>query len=263
LGALTNDTTFEFPNQNSSITVYLNGDPSRFDTYEFDNPYFGTFDVFVDGDGNAYVSNAGNLSEGVMSSIYHFRLVDQKITLVNVWNSPSVDGLRQVTISPKTGLIYVASVIRNSVLQFDASLTLLDALDQDMDAPWGIAFDREGILFVSNFRADTFVVDPSTQDMEGLFAMTVVFNEDKTQTQRLSMPTGGNPVFLNNGFPLYGSGSTSSFEPLQRNTGSSIDRSGNVIVCNNWKPALINDLIDNPGGDGYVCFIGVAAASTT
>lgn len=262
LGDLDNSgTTFDFPNINSSVTVYIGGDPNQNDTFEFDNPFFGTFDVFVDNDGNAYVSNSGDVSSNVQSSVYHFRLVENKITVVNVWNSPSVDGLRQIIISPMSGLVYVASVIRNSVLQFSKDLTLLDEFDQSLDAPWGIIFDQEGTLFVSNFRADSFVVDPTTFDMEGLFALTVIFNEDKTNTQRLSLPTGGSQILLNNGFPLYGSNSMPSFEPLMRLTSSRVAADGSLYVCNNWKPALLNDLLSNPGGDGYVCFIGVASPS--
>ena len=38
---------------------------------------------------------------------------------------------------------------------------------------------------------------------------------------------------------------------------------GNVWVTNNWKPSGLNDLIKNPGGDGMVIFVGLAAPVKT
>ena len=37
------------------------------------------------------------------------------------------------------------------------------------------------------------------------------------------------------------------------------DRAGNVWVSNNWKPNYTTNLVENPGGDGMVIFIGLAA----
>lgn len=49
-------------------------------------------------------------------------------------------------------------------------------------------------------------------------------------------------------------------DALQRNTGVSIDPSGNVWLTNNW---LIDPIQTNPGGDGLVVFIGLAAPVKT
>jgi hypothetical protein len=49
-------------------------------------------------------------------------------------------------------------------------------------------------------------------------------------------------------------------DALVRNTGVSIVPSGNVWLCNNW---LIDPIQTNPGGDGLVVFIGLAAPVKT
>ena len=49
-------------------------------------------------------------------------------------------------------------------------------------------------------------------------------------------------------------------DALVRNPGVSIDPSGNVWLCNNW---LIDPIRTNPGGDGLVVFIGLAAPVKT
>jgi sugar lactone lactonase YvrE len=49
-------------------------------------------------------------------------------------------------------------------------------------------------------------------------------------------------------------------DALERNTGVAIDPSGNVWLTNNW---LIDAVQTNPGGDGMVVFIGLAAPVQT
>lgn len=55
--------------------------------------------------------------------------------------------------------------------------------------------------------------------------------------------------------------------PMMRTTGLNIDAAGNVWTCNNWKPDFTNDAFgdpfagspSNPGGDGLLIWVGVAA----
>lgn len=84
------------------------------------------------------------------------------------------------------------------------------------------------------------------------------------------MQTGGDQVRLANGLPLYGNADTvgdhhvplHSHDPIMRLTGSRVDRAGNVWACNNWKPSAVEDVVfGDPGGDGLVAFVGVAAPS--
>jgi hypothetical protein len=51
-----------------------------------------------------------------------------------------------------------------------------------------------------------------------------------------------------------------------RQTQAKPDMAGNVWVMNNWKPSAFNDVLStpvdpsaNPGGDGVVIFVGLAA----
>jgi hypothetical protein len=55
-----------------------------------------------------------------------------------------------------------------------------------------------------------------------------------------------------------GTGYTS--DALDRNTGISIDPSGNVWLTNNWKP---RPLLNNPGGNSIAVLIGAAAPLRT
>ena len=257
LGSIGGDNTFDFASANSAVVVYINGNPNDFAVFEFENENFGTFDVVADEQDNIYVSNAGNKSANVKSSVFHFRLVNKKIIKINSWVSDKVEAFRQITVSP-SGYVFVAAVITDRVLKFDKQLNLISSLTKNMDGPWGLEFDSTGTLYVANFRQDTEVINNNTFDMNGRFGITVVHNEDNCTAKLFTLPTGGAEVMLDNGFPLYGSNSKPSYEPLMRLTGTKIDRIGNVWVVNNWKPALMTDFGGNPGGDGAVIFVGLA-----
>jgi hypothetical protein len=265
LGA-NDDPIFNFTDANSAVIVYIKGNPNNYDVYRFNNPFFGTFDIVGDDQDNMYVSNAGNLQENVRSSVYHFRLINNKITRINSWisnhaNTNGVETFRQINISP-SGYIFVAAVLTSRILKFDRQLNHIENYTTNMDSPWGVEFDDFGTMYVSNFRQDTVRADIETFDMEGKFGVTVVYNEDDNTNQIVTLPTGGDQVMLANGFPLYGSNSKPSYEPLMRLTGAKVDCIGNLWAVNNWKPALINDFESNPGGDGVVIFIGLAETNT-
>jgi hypothetical protein len=66
-------------------------------------------------------------------------------------------------------------------------------------------------------------------------------------------------VLLHDGAPLYGMGSAPSYDPLQRMTAVAIDAAGNVWALNNFKNDFLIDVTTNPGGDGVVIFVGLAA----
>lgn len=82
-----------------------------------------------------------------------------------------------------------------------------------------------------------------------------------TPSTGFTLPSGGKQVLLHTGEPLNGAGSkVKVFQPLMRETAVQPDAAGNLWVTNNWKPGLKADAT-NPGGDGLVIFIGVAAPS--
>ena len=74
-----------------------------------------------------------------------------------------------------------------------------------------------------------------------------------------NLPSGGSEVLLHSGVPLYGVGTTPTFDPLMRLTQVISDQAGNIWAVNNWKPGPYNPTSDlNPGGDGIVIFVGLA-----
>ena len=105
-----------------------------------------------------------------------------------------------------------------------------------IDGPWGIAVDGEDNLWVANFGP----LQPGSNFTDG----------------RISELCGIN------GDPLYGlppARGGPSFAPMMRQTNVVIDRAGNIWALNNWKPDFDIDLCCNPGGDGVVIFVGLAA----
>jgi hypothetical protein len=64
------------------------------------------------------------------------------------------------------------------------------------------------------------------------------------------------------GEPPYGRGCPPSFAPIMRQTNAVIDQAGNVWTINNYKPDFDIDVLSNPGGDGIVIFVGLAAPRT-
>lgn len=78
-----------------------------------------------------------------------------------------------------------------------------------------------------------------------------------------TVPSAGSEVLLHNGAPLYSLGQPPGppcFIPMMRQTAVVIDRAGNVWSINNWKPDFDIDTDGgNPGGDGILIFVGLAA----
>jgi hypothetical protein len=74
-----------------------------------------------------------------------------------------------------------------------------------------------------------------------------------------TVPSAGSEVLLHNGDPLYGPGAQPSFIPMMRQTSVVIDQAGNIWSINNWKPDFDIDVASNPGGDGIIIFVGLAA----
>jgi len=69
-------------------------------------------------------------------------------------------------------------------------------------------------------------------------------------------------VRLHDGTPLNGPDGAPCYTPLMRMTSVNIDAAGNLWAVNNWKTDFATDFLPdsgNPGGDGIVIFVGVAA----
>lgn len=266
---------YRFEGVPSAVVVYLGGDPGRVASHSFGSQHYGTFDVAVDDDGDAYVANSGSAAHGVKSSVYKLRLEDDRLVELASWESDfqasdgqvGYEAFRQVAVSP-TGHVYVAGVSSNRVVRLDRDLRPAGELTNEIYGPWGIGFDRGGVMYVANFAREQDFEDDDPTHCLGPYGVTVIRDEDDATAELMTLPTGGEPVTLANGLPLYGNPETASGEPiplpshdpLMRLTATQIDRAGNLWACNNWKPSAYVDVVrGNPGGDGIVIFVGAAA----
>ena len=269
---------YNFESHNSSIVVYLGGDPNKAVSYDFGeirSPHNLTFSVTFDKEDNAIVSNAGAYSKDdpdkcQVSTIYKLELKDGIIRPLASWNAldnPITNGyeiFRQAAVNSK-GEIYLAAIKSNRIIKLDKDLNFIKEFKENIHLPWGIIIDKKDTLWISNFGKEVFASN-GTESI-GPVGVTIIQETETGEINNfMTLPSGGEEVLLNNGFPLYGniSGDSSSpqalpcFSPLMRLTASSIDRCGNLWAVNNWKPAAYLDIKENPGGDGIVIFIGVA-----
>ncbi len=277
---------YNFEPQNSAIVVYIGGDPNN--ALSYDNflgnpsPFHNTFDVVIDSQGNAFVScigkaNVNDTGLNVKSSVHKMALVNGELQCLasweSTWEDTGCEELRQVTVNANDE-VFVVAITSSRVIKLDNNLNYIGQFTTNIHAPWGITFDKAGTMFVANFGNDRERnPDYDTLDMKGPFGVTMIRNEDDSTASLMTVPTGGFEVMLRNGSPLYGnqqhptkpdSGDTTSkrmrcYEPIMRLTSTSIDKAGNLWAMNNWKPSAYVDLKDNPGADGVVIYVGVAA----
>ncbi len=275
------NTIYDFPDKNSAIVVYLNYDgkkapkPEQVLTYEFrtrrdkkPSPFHCPFDVAIDSQGHAFVANAGATEDDTPSSVYKLRLNFDNpdkpyIECMASWTASGYEGFRQINVNSKDE-VFVASFVKKSVLKFDNDLTDPPrCVNHNIGGPWGITFDKDDTMYVANF----FPIgdEPPAEgelDARGVYCVTVIQDDDPKTAKIMTLPTGGAPVTLANGFGVYGSGMPPSYQPLTRLTGTGVDRVGNLWALNNWKPSAMVDFghpfEPNPAGDGVVIFIGAA-----
>lgn len=264
------------PDAMSSITVYPKGygqDPKikavTFTDFDGASPFHCTFMVAFDASGYAYVSNAGNLANKIRSSVYKMQFkktgdYQYSLTVVTKWISkkdypstpyytayPGFENFRQISVSPD-GYIYVGALMTDRIVVLDSDLNEKPEIKTNtIFAPWGITIDSKGIMYVCNF---------GTGQGKGSYGVTIMNLSDTSGYNLMTLPSGGDPVTLANGQPLYGNypGAPLCYEPLMKVTSTSIDAAGNLWAMNNWKPDVEIDVKSNPGGDGVVVFLGVA-----
>ncbi len=269
--------------QMSSITVYPKGygqDPKikavTFTDFDGESPFHCTFMVAFDSAGYAYVSNAGNLGNKVCSSVYKMQFkktgdYQYSLSMVTKWISkkeypstpyytayPGFENFRQISVSP-AGNIYVGALMTDRIVVLDSDLKEQPEIKPGtMFAPWGVTIDSKGIMYICNF---------ATGQGKGSYGITIMNLGDTSTSDFMTLPSGGSPVTLANGQPLYGNFPVPPcYEPLMKVTSTNIDAAGNLWAMNNWKPDVQIDvegdpdvdLAANPGGDGVVVFLGVA-----
>jgi hypothetical protein len=257
--------------KNNSLYVFRHGNPHQ---HVFVKPYDGAapFDVAIASDGAAWVSNTGGLPFGEFPrSIAKYALVNGMLQRQFLHFLPDADGLRGVSLDSQ-GNAWLAALGSNRIYMFGPDGTELRRVTGGggICAPWDTVIDGEDNVWVANFG-------PLQEGTNFTGRLTKLWGinpppghyvgEPISPSTGYTVPSAGSEVLLHNGVPLYGYGSPPGppcFIPMMRQTAVVIDQAGNIWSINNWKPDFDIDTIGgNPGGDGIIIFVGLAAPPTT
>jgi hypothetical protein len=251
--------------QNDSVYVFVRGNPHQavgFPQYEGSGP----FDVAIAADGTAWVSNSGGLLFGdYPRSVAKYALVDGVLEqqflrfLGEQLRGLSLDSHGNAWVASQgDSMVYAIRSDGAEIGQFSGG---------GMDAPWDTAIDGEDNVWVANFGSLDLETPPFTGRLTKLWGVNAPpghnVGDPISPPTGYTMPSAGSEVLLHNGDPLYGPGAPPSFIPMMRQTAVVIDQAGNIWSINNWKPDVDIDFGGNPGGDGVVIFVGLAAPPTT
>jgi hypothetical protein len=271
---------------NDTLEVFPAGQPAAPVDHKQSNT--APFGVVIDGDGAGWVTNEGTSSVAKFTLTSDNRLqrqFDVQVSDPSLTPQPSdlpvtpdnpcqtngpVDPAKPASVHPK-GLAIdkegngwaVASAI-DAVSEINTNGSRLGTFSGGgIVGPWGVAVDSQDNIWVANFGGPIQLTQKyGISELCGHAHHNCAITGDAmTPGTGYTLPSGGDQVLLQNGKPLYGGDTTiESFKPLMRMTAVAIDMAGNVWAINNWKPEGIEDtLLANPGGDGVVIFIGLAA----
>lgn len=235
-----------YPNQTTTPISYLDSNIQP-------------FGMAITSDGYAWVTYTGSdtvsklrFSNGVISKLF-------TVTL------PSDSNPKGVAVD-SLGNAWVAAGSTSTVYAINASGAIVGTYTgQGINGPWGISLDAKGNVWVANFGTSSPSARYSIVQLCGATSNCptgIAMGSAITPSTGYTLPSAGSQVLLNSGQPLYGTGSPPSYLPLMRLTSVNTDMAGNVWAANNWKPSAFNDVNPNdanPGGDGMVIFVGVAA----
>lgn len=161
------------------------------------------------------------------------------------------------------GNAWVAAGAISTVYAINTSGTIVGTYTgQGINGPWGVSLDAKGNVWVANFGVSLPSARYSVVQLCGATGNCpygVSMGSAITPSTGYILLSGSSQVLLNSGQPLYGTGAPPSYLPLMRLTSVNADMAGNIWAANNWKPSGLNDLLLNPGGDGMVIFVGIAA----
>jgi hypothetical protein len=242
---------------NNSVYVFKHGNPHQ--SVGFDQQSGGgPFDIALAADGSAWVSNG--LGEPP-ASVAKYALVNG--AMEQQFRHSLGQQLRGISLDSH-GNAWVASQGDNFVY----ALRPLDGAEighfngGGIDSPWGVTVDGDDNVWVANF-GPLESGPPFTGRLSKLAGVSPPLGKNVgdpiSPPNGYTVPTAGSEVLLHNGTPLYGPGEPPSFIPMMRQTGVVIDQAGNIWSLNNWKPDFDIDASSNPGGDGIIIFVGLAA----
>ena len=235
-----------YPNQTTTPISYLDSNIQP-------------FGMAITSDGYAWVTYTGSdtvsklrFSNGVISKLF-------TVTL------PSGSNPKGVAVD-SLGNAWVAAGSTSTVYAINASGAIVGTYTgQGINGPWGISLDAKGNVWVANFGTSSPSARYSIVQLCGATSNCptgIAMGSAITPSTGYTLPSAGSQVLLNSGQPLYGTGAPPSYLPLMRLTSVNTDMAGNIWAANNWKPSAFNDVNPNdanPGGDGMVIFVGVAA----
>ncbi len=238
---------------NSNIVVFPNGDPNA--AFFYSEPdSSGPFDIAIAKDGSAWVSNT----------------LSSRVTKYAISNGQLIQQFdRSLGVSPKgiaidsQGNAWIASTNNSTVYEVSPDGNTINSYTGGgVSGPWGITVDGNDNVWVANFEPSGVPAKFSVTELCGSNTANcpsgLSTGDPISPAVGFTLPTGGSPVLLHDGTPLYGSNGPPSFNPLMRLTHAISDQAGNVWAANNWKPNPLSDFAFNPGGDGMVVFIGLA-----
>ena len=268
LGADTDGNIWIASYGNDSVYVFRQGNPHQSLGLQ---PYDGAgpFDVAIASNGTAWVSYTGGLLFDVFPrSIAKYALVNGTLQQQFLHFLPDAHGLRAVSLDSR-GNAWLAALGSNVIYLFRPDGTEAGRFrGGGMDAPWDTAIDGEDNVWVANF-GPLQMGSNFTGRLTKLWGINAPpghnVGDPISPHTGYTVPTAGSQVRLHNGEPLYGPPPVPScFIPMMRQTAVVIDRAGNIWSINNWKPDFdIDTAGGNPGGDGIIIFVGLAAPPTT
>lgn len=250
---------------NDRLVVYLGGDP--------ENALFGDsgsypFGVAVDSRDNVWVTNGGGLGwpYAAQGTVTRFRLRGSDALELTLPPQPVGQATKVIAVDSRDE-VWVASSGDGKVYHVGFDGSIRGAYEGGgIDGPWGLAVDGEDNIWVANFgrMGVTSEFSGALSRLKGSNRNAAPAGVDTgtplSPPTGYTLPSGGAPVTLPDGTPLYTDG-RECYTPFMRATSCQIDQAGNVWVVNNWKPGFGTDFDPkggNPGGDGIVIFVGLA-----
>jgi hypothetical protein len=255
---------------NSTITVFPDGDPGRAVSAPLSCHPFGL--AFAP-DGTVWATTAGRgLPEpledpcvGTPDSVTHWSFDGQQLTMLSQTFFGEINKGLDID---RDGFAWIPSGRDNTVYRVSPQGDLVGAFQGGgINGPWGLRIDDNGDVWVANFGPQEgppdIYLDAGVSVLAGPGSPSgLPIGTPLSPPTGYTLPSAGEEVLLSDGTPLSQTGfNQPAFTPLMRSVSAVPDRAGNLWVSNNWKPNFITNQLENPGGDGMVIFVGLAAAT--
>jgi hypothetical protein len=256
---------------NDKIVVFLGGDPDRSVESDLECHPFG---LAVAADGTVWASTAGTLLPNtgpacippVDDSITHWRLNGETLELISQTTLPG--GIKGIDIDSQ-GFVWTATQQANEVTRLDPNGNIVGHFKDigGIQGPWDVRIDDQDNVWVANFGFQDFLPPGNLYDTSRITVLAgpnsptgLPVGSAISPATGYTLPSAGQPVLLSDGTRLDQTGpGQPTFTPMMRQVSIVPDRAGNIWVTNNWKPFFSDNVLDNPGGDGLVVFVGLGA----